>query len=199
MKVSIESKERPSYEQLKKDLEDLRFVSHVAKKYDVSNSCITRWLANYEKYNDIIKNKPTLQETKEQVKETPKPEKIKKDKYIKNPKLKEDIKPQPNLQETKEQVKEEPTLQDTKKEEQIDNKKKKCFDCDNMIFKKCTRCTDCNIKHRIKTNSVLMNRPSLEQIKKDIIELKSMVKVGNKYNVSDNAIRKWIANYQKIL
>ena len=44
-----------------------------------------------------------------------------------------------------------------------------------------------------------MNRPSLEQLKKDIVELKSMVKVGHKYNVSDNAIRKWIANYEKLL
>lgn len=53
-----------------------------------------------------------------------------------------------------------------------------------MIFKKCTRCNDCNNKHKIKTQSVSMNRPSLEQLKNDLKELKSMVKVGVKYNVN---------------
>ena len=68
-----------------------------------------------------------------------------------------------------------------------------------MVFKKCTRCTTCNIKYRIKTQSVLTNRPSLEQLKADLKELKSMVQVGVKYKVSDNAIRKWIKSYEKIL
>ena len=40
------------------------------------------------------------------------------------------------------------------------------------------------------------NRPSLEQLEKDMEGL-SMVKVGKKYGVSDNAIRKWLRNYRK--
>ena len=44
-----------------------------------------------------------------------------------------------------------------------------------------------------------MGRPSLEQLKNDLKELKSMVQVGIKYKVSDNAIRKWIRNYEKIV
>ena len=43
------------------------------------------------------------------------------------------------------------------------------------------------------------NRPSFLQLKQDIEEPKSMVQVGRKYSVSDNAIRKWIKNYEKIL
>lgn len=40
------------------------------------------------------------------------------------------------------------------------------------------------------------NRPSYEQLKKEI-EASSMVAVGKKYGVSDNAVRKWIKQYQK--
>jgi hypothetical protein len=36
------------------------------------------------------------------------------------------------------------------------------------------------------------DRPSLEQIIKDYRELKSMIKVGEKYGVSDKTIKKWI-------
>ena len=41
-------------------------------------------------------------------------------------------------------------------------------------------------------------RPSLEQLQKDIKELGSMVKVGHKYSVSDNAVRKWIKRYDQV-
>lgn len=40
------------------------------------------------------------------------------------------------------------------------------------------------------------NRPSLEQLLLEVKEL-GYVKTGKKYGVSDNAVRKWIINYQK--
>lgn len=35
----------------------------------------------------------------------------------------------------------------------------------------------------------------MKQLEKDISEM-SMVKVGKKYNVSDNAVRKWLKQYK---
>lgn len=43
-------KNRPSYEQLKKELEKSSYVK-VAKKYNVSDNCIRKWLKTYKKYN----------------------------------------------------------------------------------------------------------------------------------------------------
>lgn len=40
-------------------------------------------------------------------------------------------------------------------------------------------------------------RPSLDQLKKDFEELNSWEKVGQKYKVSSNSIRKWIKGYEK--
>jgi len=40
------------------------------------------------------------------------------------------------------------------------------------------------------------NRPTLEQLEKDLEALGTMVKVGCKYGVSDNAVRKWIKRYK---
>jgi len=41
-----------------------------------------------------------------------------------------------------------------------------------------------------------VTRPSLEQLKSDL-QTMSMVKVGKKYGVSDNAVRKWLATGQR--
>lgn len=89
------------------------------------------------------------------------------------------IKPinQENIEKPQKQpIKQEP-IQEEKSEaptaQPIDPKKKKCMDCDKMIFKKCTRCLKCMNKHKIITNSDTMNRPSLEQLKNDLKELKS--------------------------
>ena len=190
LKMAMEDGSKPTHVQLQKDLNELRFVSHVAKKYNVTPRIITRWIANYEKYNEM---------TKEPVKENNKTEKIKEDKYIKkstHQETKEDIK-----QEPKEPVKEEiipPTLENIKKDPKIENpeKYKHCPDCNTMIVLKSTRCLKCMNKNKIKETIINSGRPSLEQLKKDIVELKSMVKVGHKYNVSDNAIRKWIKNHE---
>jgi transposase-like protein len=130
---------------LKKDLDEVRFASRIAKKYNVTPRTITRWINNYEKYNQ-------LNPLKEKTIDIP-----------------------------------------------IDNIKKKCMDCDKQIYKQYIRCNDCSNKYKIKKNAIESNRPSLLQLKQDIEELKSMVQVGRKYSVSDNAVRKWIKNYEKIL
>ena len=76
--------------------------------------------------------------------------------------------------------------------------KKNCPDCNTIISYKSTRCIQCTIKNTITTNIKKSNRPSLEELKEDFKTLKSYVNVGKKYNVSDNAIRKWIKSYAKI-
>lgn len=42
----------------------------------------------------------------------------------------------------------------------------------------------------------VQNRPTLEQLEEDL-KIMSMVKVGKKYGVSDNAVRKWIKRYKE--
>lgn len=71
---------------------------------------------------------------------------------------------------------------------------KKCIDCNCEIRRNSTRCNNCHNKYRFMKNE--NNRPSLEQLEKDIKEM-PMVKVGKKYGVSDNTIRKWIKLYKK--
>lgn len=51
-------------------------------------------------------------------------------------------------------------------------------------------CWSCAINNRLKVK----NRPSKEQLQKDIEEM-PMTSVGKKYGVSDNAIRKWARKY----
>ena len=70
----------------------------------------------------------------------------------------------------------------------------KCVDCQTKIYKFSTRCKSCASKKFNKKK--VKDRPSLEQLEKDMESL-SMVKVGKKYGVSDNAIRKWLRNYRK--
>jgi hypothetical protein len=70
-----------------------------------------------------------------------------------------------------------------------------CCDCNKAVRKSATRCLDCYAKHKVTTRMV--ERPSLEQLEKDVEEM-PMVKVGEKYGVTDNCIRKWIRHYHKI-
>jgi hypothetical protein len=69
----------------------------------------------------------------------------------------------------------------------------KCIDCNTIISKDSLRCDKC--AHLLQRKVV--ERPSLEQINNDLEELKTMIAVGKKYNVSDNTIRKWIRGYKK--
>ena len=62
-----------------------------------------------------------------------------------------------------------------------------CKDCGKEINKDSVYCTICSHKHTRKVK----DRPSKEKLLQDFKELKSFVKIGAKYGVSDNAIRKW--------
>lgn len=71
------------------------------------------------------------------------------------------------------------------------NKKEhKCETCGAKTYHS-TRCTEC-----AKIASRKVDRPSHDQLKEDIKSL-SIKKVGEKYGVSDNAIRKWLFYYNK--
>ena len=72
--------------------------------------------------------------------------------------------------------------------------KKKCIDCDIEIFKTSTRCNSCRNIKKFKENK--NSRPSYKQLMKDL-KNNTYVKVGEKYRVSDNAVRKWIKTYKK--
>jgi prophage antirepressor-like protein len=75
-------------------------------------------------------------------------------------------------------------------------KTKKCIDCPTMIAEKSTRCTPC--VHKFKKDNALKNskRPTHKQLLDDLKTLGAYTKVGLKYNVSDNTVRKWIKIYE---
>ena len=68
---------------------------------------------------------------------------------------------------------------------------RKCVNCGESISRDAKRCPSC-----AKENFRKVQRPSYEQLKSDISNM-SMVKIGKKYGVSDNAIRKWLRYYEK--
>lgn len=70
------------------------------------------------------------------------------------------------------------------------NEKEKyyCPDCGKEILKGSTYCIKCSNSHK-------SNKPSLQEILDTFKELKSFTKVGNKFGVSDNCIRKWLKSY----
>ena len=67
-----------------------------------------------------------------------------------------------------------------------------CKDCSSKITRGAVYCTVCSRKHARKVK----NRPSKEQLLHDFKELKSFVQIGKKYEVSDNAVRKWMKTYE---
>jgi hypothetical protein len=71
-----------------------------------------------------------------------------------------------------------------------------CVDCNVEIQKDRFRCSACNDIHKKYGKRKVSDRPSLEQLETDLKELKYYVKVGEKYGVSDNCIRKWIKQYK---
>lgn len=71
---------------------------------------------------------------------------------------------------------------------------KKCKDCDETITKKATRCLSCAAKESNNSRRKVQNRPTLKQLESDLEQM-PMTKVGKKYGVSDNTIRKWIKSY----
>ena len=77
-------------------------------------------------------------------------------------------------------------------------KKYICCDCSKPVNDyKTKRCFDCRNKFRFESKyNLLHNRPSYEQLLEDL-KSSSYTKVGKKYGVSDNTIRKWIKVYEK--
>lgn len=71
------------------------------------------------------------------------------------------------------------------------NNKKLCCDCNQEISRYSTRCKSCVqvYKHRN-----ISKRPNKEILQQDVDSM-SMVKVGKKYGVTDNAVRRWIKFY----
>lgn len=67
----------------------------------------------------------------------------------------------------------------------------KCNICGKEISKGALHCVycACSIRKKVK------NRPTKEQLLQDYKTLKSFVKIGKKYNVSDNSIRHWFKYY----
>jgi len=66
----------------------------------------------------------------------------------------------------------------------------KLCSCGQQIHKNSKKCRDCDYLAR------KSNRPSPIQLIQDFQELKSFVKVGKKYGVSDNSVRKWLVLYK---
>jgi len=79
-------------------------------------------------------------------------------------------------------------------EEESDNEENRCLDCSKEINKTSIRCGKCASKKRFFDAS--KDRPSYEQLKEDL-KKSNYTKVGEKYNVSDNTIRKWMQKYEK--
>lgn len=67
--------------------------------------------------------------------------------------------------------------------------KKYCIDCGCEISQKATRCILCYQKTQIRND-----KPSREELKA-MIRTMPFTQIGNKYGITDNAIRRWCDNY----
>lgn len=65
-----------------------------------------------------------------------------------------------------------------------------CIDCGKEISRGSIRCLSCNSKYRTSENA-LVSREEL----KNLIRTQPFTKIGEKYGVSDNAVRKWCDKY----
>ena len=70
-------------------------------------------------------------------------------------------------------------------------KKGKCVDCGKDISYGAVRCINCENKHRVSKNKIPVSREEL----KNLIRTMPFTTIGNKFGVSDNAIRKWCDKY----
>ena len=82
-------------------------------------------------------------------------------------------------------------LQQKREKEEKAMQINKCVDCGIEINKKSIRCVKCESTHR-KANNIL---PVLRDELKSLIRNLSFTQIGQKFNVSDNAIRKWCDSY----
>ena len=66
-----------------------------------------------------------------------------------------------------------------------------CIDCGKNISKSSTRCMECEAKHKTSKEVIGISREEL----KTLIRSMPFTKIGEKYSVSDNAVRKWCDKY----
>lgn len=69
-----------------------------------------------------------------------------------------------------------------------ENQKNFCCDCGKEILKTSKRCYQCEAKQR---SIPLKNMPITREELKNLIRNESFVQIGERFNVTDNAIRKW--------
>jgi len=81
-------------------------------------------------------------------------------------------------------------------EVELETEHKKCITCDAKIRSTSTHCIPCSNKEKIIKDVKAEKRPTYKQIMKEL-ETNSYVKVGKKFGVSDNMIRKYIKSYEK--
>lgn len=72
----------------------------------------------------------------------------------------------------------------------------KCSDCNTPITKVSTSgfCVRCMLKHRDKHRNKKVGAVSRDELK-DAVRNSPILRVGKMYGVSDNAVRKWLRNY----
>ena len=80
--------------------------------------------------------------------------------------------------------------QKTKSRKKIKIESNHCVDCGKIINNRSQRCEECEHKRQRKTEW-----PQRDELK-DLIRTQSFSAIGKRYNVSDNAIRKWCKNYK---
>lgn len=79
-----------------------------------------------------------------------------------------------------------------KKMRTVEKEKNYCVDCGKEITKDSIRCISCAGKNkRIPLEEMIITREEL----KDLIRTTSFTQIGNKFGVSDNAVRKWCDKY----
>jgi predicted restriction endonuclease len=66
-----------------------------------------------------------------------------------------------------------------------------------ILINKNKACQNCFLKHIKIHYRKIKDRPSLDQLNEDLKQLNSFPKVGKKYGVAENTIRKWIRYYHK--
>lgn len=66
-----------------------------------------------------------------------------------------------------------------------------CIDCGKELSSKVKRCFNCNKKFRQENFDLPISKEKLATLIKE----ESFVQIGKKYNVSDNAVRKWCKKY----
>lgn len=71
-----------------------------------------------------------------------------------------------------------------------------CLICGKKIYKGSRLCVKCNSIESAKRNTKVVDKPDYEALK-NLLKEHGYTGVGRMYNVSDNAVRKWLERYEK--